>query len=182
MKQFEKDFVHNEWVRALYMMGYVWRHHQQRVDDEDKRRVVQQSGEQGTAPSPTKYYSKGREEIIRHRKNLAVAVQSTESHGKGRKVLGDMTSLLRSTSSNIRDRTTRIDRVEIIPAGISHNDKENAHPRRHTLDNLFYNILPHMTYLEVQADEGAVNLDQSNVVLDNEREGGIMTATRRVLF
>lgn len=182
MKQVEKDFVHNEWVRALYMMGYVWRHHQQRVDDEDRRKVTQRSGEQGTAPSPTECYSEGRDEIIRHRRNLGVAVQSTESHDNGRKVLGDMTSLLRSTSSNVRDRNTRIDRVEIIPAGISHNDKENSYPQRHTLDNLFYNILPPMTYLEVQADEGAVNLDQSNVVLDNEREGGIVTATRRVLF
>ncbi|KAI4278380.1 MAG: hypothetical protein L6R38_005268 [Xanthoria sp. 2 TBL-2021] len=179
VKQFERDFVHNEWIRALYIMGYVWRHHQQRVDDEDRRRVTPRSGEQGMVSSLTEYYSQGRKEIIRHRKNLGVAVQSTESHDKGRKVLSDMTNLLQSTSLNIRDRTTRIDRVEIIPAGISHNDKENTHPRRHTLDNLFYNILPPMTYLEVQADEGAVNLDQSNVVLDNEREGGIVTATRR---
>ncbi|KAL9026185.1 MAG: hypothetical protein Q9180_007525, partial [Flavoplaca navasiana] len=136
-------------------MGYVWRHHQRRVDDEDERR----------------------------RREVMSLPSCPNAHNiKGRPVFGDITSMLETTALNVDDRSTCDERVEIIPAGITHNDKENTRPRQHTLDNLFYNILPPMTFLELQAEEGILNLDQSNVVLNNDgKEGGILTATRRTL-
>ncbi|KAL8892597.1 MAG: hypothetical protein Q9215_000476 [Flavoplaca cf. flavocitrina] len=152
IEQSERTSLHNEWIRALYMMGYVWRHHQRRVDDEDERR----------------------------RREVMGLPSCPDAHNiKGRPVFGDITSMLETTTLNVDDRITSDERVEFIPTGIAHNDKENTRPRQHTLDNLFYNILPPMTFLELQAEEGFLNLDQSNVVLNNDgKEGGILTATR----
>ncbi|KAL9630459.1 MAG: hypothetical protein Q9204_004710 [Flavoplaca sp. TL-2023a] len=155
IEQSERTFLHNDWIRALYMMSYVWRHHQRRVDDEDETR----------------------------RREVMSLPSCPNAHNiKGRPVFGDITSMLETTALNVDDRITSDQRVEIIPTGITHNDKENTRPRQHTLDNLFYNILPPMTFLEMQAEEGFLNLDQSNVVLNNDgKEGGILTATRRRL-
>ncbi|KAL8845209.1 MAG: hypothetical protein Q9176_000377 [Flavoplaca citrina] len=155
IEQSERTFLHNEWIRALYMTGYVWRHHQRRVDDEDERR----------------------------RREVMSLPSCPDAHNiKGRPVFGNITSMLETTTLNVDDRITSDERVEISPTGITHNDKENTRPRQHTLDNLFYNILPPMTFLELHAEEVFLNLDQSNVVLNNDgKEGGILTATRRTL-
>ena len=87
-----------------------------------------------SCPCPNAYSGKGQRDIIRHRKIRLSPSIHVEDYGQGRRVFGDITSTLETTALNVDNRTMCDERVEIeiIPTGMSHNDKKNTQPRQHT--------------------------------------------------